>query len=48
MTDQGERPSEGKEWSWLDEVSPVTKIVLFVTVAAVLGYLAMWFLELFI
>jgi hypothetical protein len=48
VNDQGERPPEPKEWSWLDEVSPVTKAVVYVTVGAVLGYAALLIVQLFI
>jgi hypothetical protein len=47
---RGEQPPdpEQKEWSWLDEVSFSTKLVLFITFAAVLGYAVIVIAELFI
>lgn len=50
MEPQSEQPPDPKqkEWSWLDEVSFSTKLVLFVTLAAVLGYAVIVIAELFI
>lgn len=46
-SDQEPEPKT-KEWSWLDEVSFSTKLVLFVTLAAVVGYAVLVIAELFI
>jgi hypothetical protein len=48
VDDQDEPPPDQKEWSWLDEVSFSTKLVLFVTLAAVVGYAVLVIAEIFI